>query len=167
MDVLDRVRDIGGEIELTEAQVAQARRKVLDGLGADASRPSRRRLWIGIGGIGGVVAAATAATAIVIAVTTPQAAVVEAVTPTPSAPPVVVTPPPVTTPPTEIVGAAAVLEHAAELAPLESRAAARTVPARPVADRVRRDIRRGHRGRRTVQLTAVGIGSGVAGHELA
>ncbi|HYJ51147.1 MAG TPA: hypothetical protein VEX12_14620 [Microbacterium sp.] len=120
MDVLDRVRDIGGEIELTEAQVAQARRKVLDGLRADASRPTRRRLWIGIGGIGGVLAAATAATAIVIAVTTPQAAVVEAVTPTPSAPPVVVTPPPVTTPPTEIVGAAVVLEHAAELAPLSS-----------------------------------------------
>ena len=123
MDVLDRVREIGADVELTESQVAQAFDRVREGIRAEPSR-SRGRLWIGIGGVGGVLAAATAAAAIVVSVTTPQAAVVEAVTPTPSAPDVVVTSPPPTTPPTtpptEVIGAVAVLEHAAELAPLSS-----------------------------------------------
>lgn len=119
MDVLDRVRDIGADVELTEARVAAAYYRVRDGLRPHASR-SRRGMWIGIGGVGGVLAAATAAAAIVVAVTTPQGVVVEAVTPTPTPPDVVVTPPPPTTPPTEVVGAVAVLEHAAELAPLSS-----------------------------------------------
>ena len=120
MDVLDRVREIGADVELTEVQVAEALDRVRAGLRTEPSR-SRRVLWIGIGA-GGVLATAAAATAIVVAVSTPQTVVVEAATPTPTAtaPDVIVTVPAPTVPPPEVVGAAAVLEHAAELAPLAS-----------------------------------------------
>lgn len=126
MDVLDHVREIGADVELTEAQLARAAASVREGLREDRA-PGRRRLWIGIGSIGGALAAATAATAIVVAATAPQATVVEAVTPPPTAPEATVapdpaepTPAPVEPAPVELAPAAAVLEHAAGLAPLAS-----------------------------------------------
>jgi hypothetical protein len=121
MDVLDRVREIGTDLELTDAQLVRAAAHVRAGLREDRTR-GRKRLWIGIGGVGGALAAATAATAIVVAATAPQAPVVEAVTPPPTAPQVTVTPAPAepTTAPVEPAPAVAVLEHAAGLAPLAS-----------------------------------------------
>ena len=74
MDVLDHVRDIGADVELTESQVADARTQGARRAATDESA-SRRRLWIGIGGAGGALAAAARRRRIVVAVTTPQATV--------------------------------------------------------------------------------------------
>jgi hypothetical protein len=117
MDVLDRVREIGADIEPTEAQLARAAARVREGIGPDFAR-SRRRLWIGIGGVGGALVAAAAATAIVVSVTPPRVGVVDAVSPSPSSPEVTVTPAPAepTTAPDEPTPAVAVLEQAAGLA---------------------------------------------------
>ena len=61
MDVLDRVREIGTDLELTDAQLVRAAAHVRAGLREDRAR-GRKRLWIG--GVGGALAAATAATAL-------------------------------------------------------------------------------------------------------
>lgn len=121
MDALNRVREIGADVELTQEQLGSALQEVRRGLVPDAAPRRRARLWIGIGGL---VAAGAATTAIAIALSAPPAAVVEAVTPAPAAPDVTVTaepePEPTTTPtqaPTiPPVTAASVLEGAAALA---------------------------------------------------
>ena len=120
MDVLDRVREFGADIELSDDQLSLALQDVRRGLVPDAPARRRARLWIGVGGIGGLVAAGAATTAIVIALSAPPAALVEAVTPSPEAPEVTVAPPPPPSPePSPIVvpvTAATVLEQAAALA---------------------------------------------------
>lgn len=118
MDVLDRVREFGADVELTEEQLTHALQDVRRGLLPDAAPRKRARMWIGIGGIGGLVAAGAATTAIVIALSTPPTTVVEAVTPSPSTPEVTVTaePQPTPTPTVAPVTAASVLEQAAVLA---------------------------------------------------
>jgi len=120
MDVLDRVREFGADIELTDDQLSRARQEVQRGLVPDAPSRKRARLWVGIGGIGGLLAAGAATTAIVIALSAPPATVVEAVTPSPQPPEVTVAPPPPPSPePSQTlapVTAATVLEQAAALA---------------------------------------------------
>ncbi|HEX5857704.1 MAG TPA: hypothetical protein VFY91_06305, partial [Microbacterium sp.] len=81
MDVLDRVREFGADIELSDDQLSRAMQEVRRGLLPDAPSRKRARLWVGIGGIGGLVAAGAATTAIVVALSAPPTAVVEAVTP--------------------------------------------------------------------------------------
>ena len=123
MDALDRVREIGADVELTEEQLGSALQEVRRGLLPDRAPRKRAPLWIGIGGL---VAAGAATTAVAIALAAPPAVVVEAVTPPPAAPDVTVTtepepapdptPAPAPAPTVPPVTAAAVLEGAAALA---------------------------------------------------
>ena len=51
MDALDRVREIGADVELTEEQLGSALQEVRRGLLPDPAPRRRARLWIGIGGL--------------------------------------------------------------------------------------------------------------------
>ncbi|MFH8252356.1 hypothetical protein ACH3VR_18465 [Microbacterium sp. B2969] len=129
MDLLDRVRDWGSEIELPEERLAAARQRLAAAVSAE---PARRRRWkwtIGVGGgMGGlaIAAAATVTTIVIAGAPDPIPTTHIAATPTPDVTPtptpdVSVAPPPQPTAPTvpaspTVPTATDVLERAAVLA---------------------------------------------------
>lgn len=106
MDVLDRVREMNAEVGVAEAELAAARRRLLEGIEADGPRARKRARPVFL--IAGVLVGAAAATAAVVVVNQPapanpriEAGPVQTVEPSP-------TPPQATPEPTPITGTGSV-----------------------------------------------------------
>jgi len=117
MDELDRVRQFGDDIRVSESSVEAARGALMTEIASPARQKRARRTWV-IGGIGGaaLVAAAVTAVALVVPRGVVPEPVVDAATPRPSA--TVTAPPPTPEPEPSIEAptASAVFEQAASLA---------------------------------------------------